>query len=122
VAVIRKHRLPASWRHLVPGLFVLALAGLPLAGAATALLGWSLAAVTVLILWTLTAGIYGIAALVSAASQIPLAGAAVAPVLPLVYFVYHASYGSGFLTGLLWFASGRKPQSPKARVFLQMSR
>ncbi len=43
VAVIRKHRIPASWRHLVPGAFMAANLALATAAAVTSLLGAAVA-------------------------------------------------------------------------------
>jgi len=92
VAVIRKHRLPASPRHLVPFAFVVVLAGLMLAapwirGAAFALAG--------------LVAVYTLAALVAAAAVAPpwrqparWLGAAWA------FGCMHFGYGLGFARGL----------------------
>jgi succinoglycan biosynthesis protein ExoA len=75
VAVIRKHKRPASWRHLAPGLFLLAnvvllppyiAASLAFSVAAAARSGWRLL-----------------------------------PALPPVFAVYHFAYGLGFLWGCI---------------------
>lgn len=85
VAVIRKHRLPASWRHLVPAAFVLAVVLLP----AVSLKLWAAMAACYL---AVCAG----AAVVAARRY----GWRLLPALPLVFLVYHTAYGSGFLAGL----------------------
>ncbi len=94
VRVIQKHRQPASWRHLVPVTFVLAL-------------GLSLSASVVLqsILWF--AGVilpYALASLGSAAWLSLRNGVRYFPVLPLAFATMHLAYGLGFLAGLLRFA------------------
>lgn len=94
VLVIRKHRLPASWRHLVPGAFVgglvlLAVTGLfwpPAAWAAMGLAAWYMAAVL------------AAAFVVAARAQWTLF-----PVLPAVFSCFHVGYGYGFLRGLVDF-------------------
>lgn len=97
--VLRKHRLPASWRHLVPGLAVagglVLLALAPWSPAARSLLGTAGAA------WLLLA----LVAAVQAGRR--TRDWAVLPVLPLVFAVYHVAYGSGFLLGLADAARGR---------------
>lgn len=99
VRVLRKHRLPASWRHLVPGvavaggLVLLVLAPwFPAAGVlfAAACGGWLLLA---------------LAAAVQAGRR--TRDWAVVPALPLVFALYHVAYGAGFLLGLADAASGR---------------
>ncbi len=92
VAVIRKHRVPASWRHIVPGAFILVLGGLiaavPLhSGAALLLIGAIsayLAAVLAASVWT--------------ASR---KGWDLLPILVLVFPAFHFGYGIGFVAGLL---------------------
>lgn len=89
--VIRKHRLPASMRHLVPAGFVgsvIVLAALaPLSQAAR----WLLAAV---------AALYGAASLAATARACRGGNARFAPVLPVVFAACHFAYGLGFLRGL----------------------
>lgn len=84
VRVIQKHGRPASWRHLVPGAFVLALLASLLA------LPWSF--LPFAFLW----GAYLPAASFFAArlswKKLPL--------LVLIFFILHVSYGAGFLSGL----------------------
>jgi succinoglycan biosynthesis protein ExoA len=102
VAVIRKHRLPASWRHLVPVLFVLAnisLAAGTLLGLVTAspvlshISGWTWLAMLVL---------YTVAVLTASLAAADREGWAILPYLPPVFAAYHFSYGLGFLFGLRW--------------------
>ena len=92
VGVIRKHRLPASPRHLVPGLFLAALLALGVAG-----VFWMPAAKAAAILLA----VYALALLAAALRTASRAGWALFPVLPLVFACYHFGYGLGFLAGLL---------------------
>ncbi len=94
VLVIRKHRLPASLRHVVPGAFVGAL-GL----AAILALVWSPA------LWVV-AGLclcYALAAVVLSVASVGPSEWNLFPVLPVVTWCFHFGYGYGFLRGLLDF-------------------
>ncbi|MDL1894836.1 glycosyltransferase family 2 protein [Anaerolineae bacterium CFX7] len=104
VRVIQKHGRPASLRHLVPALFVLALAGSAL-----------LSIVTQTPLWFLLIAVpYALAAL--AASVIAARGTWRALVLlPIVFLTLHLSYGIGFLVGLArWnLASPARQSSPQ---------
>jgi len=121
VAVILKHRLPASLRHLVPGAFVLAniifllgLLGNAVAGAA----GGALIAEA----WAVLAALYFGVSIAASALTPRSTGGELRPVLPLVYATYHVSYGLGFLAGAFYFLLvGRGAQgAPKA--FTQLSR
>jgi succinoglycan biosynthesis protein ExoA len=94
VAVIKKHHRPASLRHLVPGVFVLSLAILPL----LAVFFGSL-----IFLWLALLTAYATANL--GASLITAARSTwrFLPVLPLVFGCYHFGYGIGFLRGVIGF-------------------
>jgi glycosyltransferase involved in cell wall biosynthesis len=106
VRVLRKHRIPASVRHLVPGVFALSLLvfglGAVLSMPVPALVParWILAAI---------AGSY-LAASLGAALALCASGSRwrYLPVLPLVFAVYHLSYGFGFLRGLADLSAGRE--------------
>lgn len=90
--VIRKHRMPASFRHVVPGTFLACLCLLMGLG-----LFWSPA------LW----GAAGLAVLYCAAAlMVSLLTAArtqwlLLPVLPIVVGCFHFGYGYGFIRGML---------------------
>lgn len=89
VQVIRKHGAVSRLRHLVPSLFILGLA-----------VSFITAAVTGRPLWALAvAGPYAVA---SAAASLWAArhDPPTLPLLPVAFFVMHASYGLGFLRGL----------------------
>ena len=98
VPVIRKHRLPASPRHLVPFAFVATVAGLAVLGLAWPLAWWALAGVMVL---------YAAAALVNAWALSPGAWREAAGIA-WSFACMHAGYGLGFGRGLLDFALLRR--------------
>lgn len=122
VAVIRKHRLPGSWRHLVPVAFVLAnaflLADMAIAGACGAS-NWFTPAAR---FWLVLAGAYAAANLAASAVTARRYGWAALPYLPAVFAVYHVSYGLGFLAGMLRFLP--RPAAPlqAESVFTRISR
>jgi succinoglycan biosynthesis protein ExoA len=100
VAVIRKHKIPSSWRHAVPVLFVAMnltlLAAIPLAIWADASSVARLAAV----LWTAIFGCYSLANVFASAIAARSAGWDIFPYLPAAFATYHISWGLGFLVGL----------------------
>jgi glycosyltransferase involved in cell wall biosynthesis len=99
VAVIRKYRLPATCRQLVPALFVganlililLMLATAPIAPKVSARIG---------LLWAAQAAAYLAATLAASVAAVKRCGWA-ARYLPAVFPTYHVSYGMGFLAGLI---------------------
>ncbi len=95
VRVIQKHKLPASWRHIVPGAFV----GSVLLLSMLALFSqWARG------LWLLAVGAYVIANLSATlwTCRRPRDWRFL-PVLPLVFGAYQIGYGYGFLRGALDF-------------------
>jgi glycosyltransferase involved in cell wall biosynthesis len=94
VRVIQKHHLPASWRHLVPGAFVLAL------GTLSVLALFSLRAFWI---WLAVLAAYALLCLAASFSSASRSGWKLLPVLPAVVGCYHFGYGYGFLRGLLDF-------------------
>lgn len=103
VYVIRKHRLPASIRHLVPAAFV---GGLMLFAA---LSPFSAAARRMLLVASGAYVLANLAATVAACRR--LSRLKFLPIMPAVFAAYHFSYGWGFLRGLLHMAGpGRPPR------------
>ena len=94
VLVIRKHRMPASWRHLVPGLFVGILCLLAVMGLLWSPASWMAARLAMA---------YAFAALTAAVFIAVRTQATLLPVLPAVIACFHFGYGYGFLRGVLDF-------------------
>ncbi len=115
VAVIRKHRLPASWRHLVPAAFVGANVGLFATFVIASLLQVPAVAFMAAGLLGLFSGLYLLANLTASTITAARNGWHLFPALPLVFSVYHVSYGSGFLLCslhcILWPSRIVKPGS-----------
>jgi glycosyltransferase involved in cell wall biosynthesis len=103
VAVIRKHRLPASPRHLVPFGFVAALALLALAAP------WSRAAALAL---AALAGLYALALLANGLLAAPRRALGVAVATACMQL----AYGLGFGRGLLDAALGRGAAAAMSRL------
>jgi succinoglycan biosynthesis protein ExoA len=114
VRVIQKHRLPASWKHLVPGAFILAFLSLYLLslihfiavgqrpqGSGSIYL-WIPACLFLLL--SCYAAFAGAACVLTAAkSEWKLL-----PILPFVFYCYHFGYGWGFVRGILDFVVLRR--------------
>ena len=122
VVVIRKHRALASWRHAVPGLFVVALlTSLALIAAAAAL---GLPAVAIASGAAGAAGLllYFLACIAAtlpfARSLDPLA----LVILPGVIAIYHIAYGLGFLSGIVKLARREASAATPARFFTALTR
>jgi GT2 family glycosyltransferase len=90
--VVRKHGTPASFRHLVPGILVGALAMLAVLGCFWLPAWWCAAAL---------AALYAAAALILSLLVAARTQWALLPVLPAVVWCFHFGYGYGFLRGLL---------------------
>ena len=110
--VMKKHGQAASWRHLVPGLFVATWLALALCTALT-LVAPPLAGGRVLAAgaWALLSAVYALAVLALSAAVAHEAGWGVLPRLPAVIAGYHLSYGWGFLRGA-WDAGVRGKADP----------
>lgn len=101
VRVLRKHRVPASIRQLVPALMVVS-------GVVLGLMG-----LLVRPAWSLLIGLAAIYILLSVVASIRAAHDfgdwRVLPILPYVFLIYHLSYGLGFLSGLMDALFKRRP-------------
>lgn len=100
VAVIRKHRKHAAWRHLVPVTCLLISIGLLLGIAGASLSGSVWWKSVFVITGVASAGLYCAASAGAAFSVAKRDGWRFLPVLPIVFGTYHLSYGLGFLLGL----------------------
>jgi glycosyltransferase involved in cell wall biosynthesis len=100
VRVIRKHRLPASIRHLVPGGFV------------ASLLVFALVAPWFRWGWLMPAALLGLYLCTNLATSLITCRTPVnwkyLPVMPFVFAAYHFGYGWGFLRGVLDFVVLKK--------------
>lgn len=112
VAVIRKHRIPGSCRHLVPIAFIAANLGLFAVWAMATLVGASrLETGSGLVIATML-GCYALANLTASVFAAERAGWDILPYLPPVFAAYHFSWGLGFLVGL--FRTPPKTPTPLA--------
>ncbi len=122
VAVIRKHRLPGSWRHVVPIGFVLANAIL----LALMVAGWGMRARS----WFTVAGFawltlisaYSVAILAASLLVARRNGWSTLPFLPGVFATYHFSYGLGFLAGIRWYFKSPAPVASLDSMYTRLSR
>jgi glycosyltransferase involved in cell wall biosynthesis len=122
VAVIRKHRTPASWRHLVPCVFVLAQISLLFAIVAASAAGRRDWLQPVAVLWLAIASAY--LGLVLAASVLAARrhGLDLLPLLPAVFAVFHFAYGLGFCAGLARPLVARGSPMDAGSVFARLTR
>jgi succinoglycan biosynthesis protein ExoA len=121
VAVIKKHRLPASWRHMVPGAFVIA----NLFFLAALLLTNRVGHGPLSLLRTLGAGmdiVYALAIIVAAFAAARRSDWKLLVALPPVFLTYHLAYGFGFLAGILYFCFKPRNVSPRDGVFATLTR
>ena len=121
VAVIQKHRLPASWRHLVPGAFVLANVVFLVAAVVRVLAGPGLSS------WLVVLGLgmqtaYTLASFLASCMVARRAGWLLFPLLPLVFGIYHMAWGLGFLVGVVYFSAKPRGILPRQSVFTEITR
>jgi glycosyltransferase involved in cell wall biosynthesis len=112
VQVIRKHKRPASLRHLVPGIFLLNLlllslvsiisySALALAAPGSALASLSFTALTsALLMLCGTLGAYAFTVLLASLEAASRSKWRLLPILPVVFICFHFGYGWGFLRGV----------------------
>jgi glycosyltransferase involved in cell wall biosynthesis len=113
VRVIQKHKVPASWRHLVPGGFLLALCLLVLLSSLEVAFQHFCDAPAAVYRWPamglcLLVGAYLVALLTASIQTAKKKGWLLLPVLPVVLGCYHFGYGYGFLHGIWDFHVHRK--------------
>lgn len=104
VAVLRKHRVPASFRQIVPPLFMSLMAGSVLVG--LLLPGW----------WKLLAGVlpvlYGVALLIAGLTQKGNRDWRVALLFPVAASILHIAYAWGVLYGIIKGADRGRGNDP----------
>jgi glycosyltransferase involved in cell wall biosynthesis len=121
VAVIKKHRLPASWRHVVPGAFVIA----NFVFLAAVVLSHGVGHGPLRLLTTLGAGmdiVYAFAIVVATFAAARKNGWTLLAALPTVFVTYHLAYGFGFLAGILYFLIKPRNVSDRDGVFQALTR
>jgi glycosyltransferase involved in cell wall biosynthesis len=112
VCVIRKHKIPASWRHLIPGGFVLVNLALLFTVLGLAASDSQKATGKLFLEWAVLLGLYAAGCLIAAIYSARRYGWQLLIYLPLTFPVFHFSYGLGFLAGLIYwpFAGTQRPQ------------
>ena len=120
VLVIRKLRVPGSWRQLVPGVFSLCYL-IALILCVIALIAQSSFYLTLVgSIWGASLALYGIACLGASSFATKRYGWSIFPLLPAAFATFHVSYGLGFLFGVAYW-SFYKP-TPGGRAFTKLSR
>lgn len=120
VRVIQKHKLPASWRHLIPASFVLALfLGVVLSTLYPPPGGFGDLAGALL---SFVLGAYLTALLVASLHAASHSEWKLLPLLPLAFYCYHFGYGYGFSRGIWDFVIRRKTPGSWSRQLTRPSR
>jgi succinoglycan biosynthesis protein ExoA len=91
VRVIEKHRVPASVRHIIPGVFVLSLLLLPVISLWVPLATWC---------WLWLVALYFACSVTASVVAAYGKGRKLLVLLPLVFVCYHFGYGLGFIRGM----------------------
>lgn len=110
VRVVQKHKLPASLRHLIPGMFVFFLIALPVLSLWLPLVGWG---------WLGLLGAYAVYIVLASAVTAAQCGWRLFSILPLVFACYHFGYGYGFLCGVWDFVILRRGPN---RAYTELTR
>lgn len=112
VRVVQKHRLPASFRHLIPGAFLGMLLLLAICTPFVVSARWLFAFVGVL---------YSVSSVVASLKtcRAPRCWKYL-PVMPLAFAAYHFGYGWGFLCGLRDFVLLRKSGSDSFKLLTRV--
>lgn len=122
VAVIRKHRLPGSWRHVAPIAFILTNFLLLATMAVSKIAGESQIFAATAVLWWALIAAYAIAVLTASVFAAKRHGWATLPYLPVVFATYHFSYGLGFAAGMRWYLSESTATMHGQSVFTRITR
>ena len=122
VAVIRKHRALASWRHVVPVMFVSSILLSVVVIALAAAVGLSTVAGVIGGLLAIELGVYLVACFAAALPFARTLEWRSFLILPGVMAVYHIAYGLGFLTGILTLARRSSEEAAPDRLFTALTR
>jgi len=112
VRVIQKHRLLASFRHVIPAVFVIGL-----------LTGWLILPLLPWfgIIYKAALALYFVFSMVFSVQAAVRYGLCLLPVLPLIFFIYHTAYGAGFLLGIIDFVLMNRCARSSMRSLTRMS-
>ena len=103
VRVIQKHKMPASFRSLVPGLFLGALLILLALSALNHVCAWGV---------LLLAGIYAVATLIASIIACKrISRIKFLPIMPFIFATFHFGYGYGFLRGIIGFGLSHRKKT-----------
>jgi succinoglycan biosynthesis protein ExoA len=122
VRVIRKHKIPGSWRHLIPGTFVVVNLMLMLTALYAELAGhWELRN-KLMIGWGILFAVYCAACVIASVAAARKCGWKLLPFLPVTFSIFHISYGLGFLIGVVYWSFARYSHSRLAELFVGVTR
>jgi len=122
VRVIRKHKIPGSWRHLIPGTFVLANLTLLLVAAGAEFAGHRELRDNMIFGWVILFAVYCSACMVASFVAAKKFGWELLPYLPVTFAVFHVSYGMGFLMGFVYWTFARSSHSRLGDLFVGVTR
>jgi succinoglycan biosynthesis protein ExoA len=122
VAVIRKHRGLAAWRHLAPALLVSSVLNWLAVIALTAVLRMHQAAAATGAALETELAIYLLACVAAAAPRARSLDPRVLVMVPGVIAVYHFAYGLGFLMGVLRPPDRESGADPQYGLFTELTR
>jgi glycosyltransferase involved in cell wall biosynthesis len=122
VAVIRKHRALAAWRHLAPALLVSTILIWLVATAMAALLQMRQAAVATGAALETELAVYFLACVAAAGRFVRTVDPRVLLLVPGVMAVYHFAYGLGFLMGVLRPADRGSSEEVEYSLFTELTR
>ena len=122
VAVIRKHRRAASWRHLVPAISAVSIVMLMIGGIAGVFGHSAMLSRFFFTPLLLAVGSYTVMSFSATFLVARRCGWDLLPLLPLVFIVYHCSYGLGFILGMIYLRRGSIEKGPWLRLFTTITR
>jgi succinoglycan biosynthesis protein ExoA len=122
VRVIRKHKVPGSWRHLIPGTFVLANLALLLVAAGAEFAGHRELRDNMIFGWAILFAVYCLACMVASFAAAKKFDWELLPYLPVTFAVFHVSYGMGFLMGFVYWTFAGSSHSRLGDLFVGVTR
>jgi hypothetical protein len=95
---------------------------LPAGAAIAAWAGRGEAATGLLSFWLAAVVLYGVACAAASAQAARKHGAALLPLLPVVFAIYHVAYGAGFLANAVGYFFARSGSLQAGRAFTSVTR